>query len=176
MVVPVEIVQMQQQTYGNFTKAEYEFLEKLRGMVKNDERIDYNQLRVNPPTDNKGAFWFSFAEILSQLPDNQQLDLRENGRLQVALTVLNEMLKYNPQFAQIWATKIIVLKYLVHGYSAMANAMVAIDKQSAQAYQQQFDGYLQEFYTTIKETESRFPNDEWFAYEKAEMQHEFPSN
>lgn len=72
------------------------FLQQVRQWVRdNDQTIDFDTLRQKAPTDNKGIFWLSFACELCTLPPSGSLDIRENGRLSVALRILYALLESN---------------------------------------------------------------------------------
>lgn len=106
---------MQNQPYpsiNGLTIDEQQFIDTIAKETANDNQdIDYEKrIKQAPTTDNKGVFWFELAEALSELPSNKSLDIRENGRLRVSLHILDELLKTNARFPQVWSHKIIVLK------------------------------------------------------------------
>ncbi len=153
----------------DLTKEETAFIEKIRILIaNNDMETDYQQLIETAPTDNKGKFWYQCAMTLNELPETDELDLRENGRLHVAYNILSEMQKYNPENLSILAQKIITTKYLAHSYSAQENALHGLEgydkeKEIAHSKTQYF---VNELLTMTEKGVELSSNDPWFAYER----------
>lgn len=168
-------MQNQHRTATELSDDEIKFIAKVAGEVEKDNQdIDYQQLIQQAPTDNKGAFWYQLAVALSELPSNQSLDMRENGRLQVSLGILNEMLKTNVDFPQIWATKIAVLKYLAHGHWAYSNGLsLTTQQEETQRHRHFTQKYADALLSTTKRATKQFPNDPWFAFEYEEAREDF---
>lgn len=157
---------------------EIKFLTQLQKEVQADnQHIDYNEYLTNPPTNNKGQFWYQCAVVLSTLPENQQLDIRPNGKLFRALGILDEMLKYNSKFPQIWAQKIIVLNYLAHGYWSSASAlnMVQGQEEKAEEHRHATVSLGRALLETAEEAAKMYPEDEWFQDELEHIRENFGS-
>ncbi|STZ56149.1 Uncharacterised protein [Moraxella lacunata] len=163
------------QRMNELSQDENEFLEKLSQLVKADnQEIDYQEYIQSAKTDNKGIFWYQCAETLSELPDNQQLDIRYNGRLFVANGILTELLKHNPDTPAVLAQKIIVLNYLVHGYSAFSNAlMMTTEKEKYENAKHTFTILHQEYKEILDKAIELYPNDEWFLEKREEFEDNF---
>lgn len=166
------------QRMNELSQDENEFLEKLSQLVQADnQEIDYQKYIQSAKTDNKGIFWYQCAETLSELPDNQQLDIRYNGRLFVANGILTELLKSNSKFPAIWAQKIIVLNYLVHGYSSLSNAlMITTEQEKYENAKYTFNILHKELKETLDKAIELYPNDEWFLEQKSEFEDNFGLN
>ncbi len=159
---------MYNQSNSNLTIDEKLFLNKLCSMVEQDDQVtNYHNLIKHAPTDNKGEFWYWCAMILHKMPNNNTLDLREDGRLQVSLDIFTEMLKYNEKFPQLWAEKIIVLTFLINGHWAIANALSApeehLEKQDNLVKSRYF---THELLITLQRAVEKFPHDSWFIEEQ----------
>ena len=168
-------MQDQPRTATELSDDEIQFIAKVAGEVEKDnQKIDYQQLIQQAPTDNKGAFWYQLAVTLSELPSNQSLDIRDNGRLQVSLGILNEMLKTNADFPQIWATKIVVLKYLAHGHWAYGNALsLTTQQEETLRHHHVTQEYANALLSTTQRATQQFPDDPWFAFEYKEAREDF---
>lgn len=166
------------QRMNELSQDENEFLEKLSQLVQADnQEIDYQKYIQSAKTDNKGIFWYQCAETLSELPDNQQLDIRYNGRLFVANGILTELLKSNSKFPEVWAQKIIVLNYLVHGYSSLSNAlMITTEQEKYENAKYTFNILHKELKETLDKAIELYPNDEWFLEQKSEFEDNFGLN
>jgi len=155
---------MQSDRYENtlMSVEERNFLYEINQMVaSDDQQTDYQKLIANAPTDHKGVFWYECAVALSELPENSELDLRNNGRLFVALGILSNLIKVNPSFPQIWAQRIIVLNYLAHGYSAIANNEFVDTSMRKDFFER--SKVMAKILTDLSlEATKSFPNDEWF--------------
>jgi|GEM_PF-3499994 len=155
---------MQSDRYENtpMSVEEKSFLYAINQMVASDDQeTDYQKLIANAPTDHKGVFWYECAVALSELPENSELDLRNNGRLFVALGILSNLIKVNPSFPQIWAQRIIVLNYLAHGYSAIANNEFLESSTRKDFFER--SKVMAKILTDLSlEATKSFPNDEWF--------------
>lgn len=169
------IMQHQHDTTTELSGDEIKFITKVaREVEKDNQEIDYKQLIQQAPTDNKGAFWYQLAVTLSELPSNQSLDIRENGRLQVSLGIVNEMLKTNADFSQIWATKIVVLKYLAHSYWSYSNALsLNTEQEETQLYHHYAKKYANALLSTTQQSIKQFPDDQWFVFEYEEAREDF---
>ena len=118
------------------------FLQQVRQWVKDDDQtIDFDTLRQKTPTDNKGIFWLSFACELCTLPPSGSLDIRENGRLSVALRL-----------------------YLSSGLEAFANVAAITEdlRKQAPAIREEAQQLKNEMYAFLDEALVRFPGDQWF--------------
>lgn len=166
------------QRMSELSQDENEFLEKLFQLVKSDnQEIDYQKYIQSAKTDNKGIFWYQCAETLSELPDNQQLDIRYNGRLFVSNGILTELLKSNSKFPEVWAQKIIVLNYLVHGYLSLSNAlMITTEQEKYENAKYTFNILHKELKETLDKAIELYPNDEWFLEQKSEFEDNFGLN
>lgn len=155
---------MQSDRYDNTSMSieEKNFLYAIHQIVAfDDQQTDYQKLIANAPTDHKGVFWYECAVALSELPENSELDLRNNGRLFVALGILSNLIKSNPSFPQIWAQRIIVLNYLAQGYSAVANNEFVESSMRKEFFER--SKVLAKILTDSSlEATKTFPNDEWF--------------
>lgn len=160
---------------SELSQDENDFLDKLSQLVQEDnQEIDYQKYIRSAKTDNKAIFWYKCAEILSELPNNQQLDTRYNGRLFVANGILTELLKYNPDTPAILAQKIIVLNYLVHGYSAFSNAlMMTTEKEKYENAKYTFTILHQEYKEILDKATELYPNDEWFLEKRQDFEDNF---
>lgn len=141
------------------------FLQQVRQWVKDDNQtIDFDTLRQKTPTDNKGIFWLSFACELCTLPPSGSLDIRENGRLSVALRILYALLESNRHFPEVWAQRLIALNYWVAGREAFAGAL-ATAGETERANEVFADAHKakNELYSTLENALALFPDDEWFA-------------
>ena len=169
------MMQPQRRSATQLSDDEITFIEKVANEVEKDnQEIDYQRLIQQAPTDNKGAFWYELAVTLSELPSNQSLDIRENGRLQVSLGILDEMLKTNADFPQIWATKIIVLKYLAHGYWGYSNALsITTEQEETQLSRHLTQKYAHRLLSTTEQATKQFPDDPWFVYEYEQARDDF---
>lgn len=110
---------------------------------------------------------------MSELPSNQNLDIRENGRLQTSLNILEELLISNAQFPQIWSRKIIVLKYLAHGHWSYGSALAMTTQPEAKTQFKVSKSYAKKLLPTTKQSVENFPDDEWFAFEREEALEDF---
>ena len=141
---------------------EKSFLYAINQMVtSDDQQTDYQKLIANAPTDDKGVFWYECAVALSELPDSGDMDLRDNGRLFVSLGILSNLIKSNPSFPQIWAQRIIVLNYLAHGYSAVANNYF-LESSTRKNFLERSKTMAKILTDSSLEATKNFPNDEWF--------------
>jgi hypothetical protein len=155
---------MQSDRYENtpMSVEERSFLYAINQMVaSDDQQTDYQKLIANAPTDHKGIFWYECAVALSELPESGEMDLRDNGRLFVALGVLSNMLKGNSSFPQILAQRMIVLNYLAHGYSAVANNQF-IESSIRSEFAEKGRTMAKILIDSSFEATKRFPNDDWF--------------
>lgn len=171
----IAMIKYKQRIMNELSKEEYEFLENLSKLVQEDNQIiDYQKYIQLAKTDNKGIFWYQCAEILSKLPENQQLDIRLNGRLFVANHILTELLKYNPNSFDILVQKVITLNYLVHGYSAFSNGlMITADTEKYENAKYIFNTLYQEYQDTLNNAIELYPNDEWFLEKKQDFEENF---
>lgn len=155
---------MQSGRYENspMTSEEKRFLYAIHQKVADDDQeTDYQKLIANAPTDHKGIFWYECAVALSELPESGEMDLRDNGRLFVALGVLSNMLKGNSSFPQILAQRMIVLNYLAHGYSTVANNQF-IESSIRSEFAEKGRTMAKILIDSSFEATKRFPNDDWF--------------
>ena len=129
------------------------FLQQVRQWVKDDNQtIDFDTLRQKTPTDNKGIFWLSFACELCTLPPSGSLDIRENGRLSVALRILYALLESNSHV------------YLSSGLEAFANVAAITEdlREQAPSIREEAQQLKNEMYAFLDEALVRFPGDQWF--------------
>lgn len=159
---------VQNKSNSMLTQEEAHFIEQMANTVQQgNQSIDYQELIKQAPTYNKGRFWFELAVALSSLPDSNELDIRENGSLKVSLGILDNMLKSNAKFPQIWSQKIIVLNYLAHSHWAMGNALsITKEADKATLHINQSKLYAKALIKTTQNAVERFPNDDWFIEER----------
>ena len=141
------------------------FLQQVRQWVKDDNQtIDFDTLRQKAPTNNKGIFWLSFACELCTLPPSGSLDIRENGRLSVALRILYALLESNSHVPQVWSCRLMGLLYLSSGLEAFANVAAITEdlREQAPAIREEAQQLKNEMYAFLDEALVRFPGDQWF--------------
>ena len=141
------------------------FLQQVRQWVKDDNQtIDFDTLRQKAPTDNKGIFWLSFACELCTLPPSGSLDIRENGRLSVALRILYALLESNSHVSQVWSCRLMGLLYLSSGLEAFANVAAITEdlREQAPSIREEAQQLKNEMYAFLDEALVRFPDDQWF--------------
>ena len=144
---------------------ERDFLQKIRELVQDDNQtIDFDYLRQTAPTDNKGIFWLSFACELCTLPPSGSLDIRENGRLSVALRILYALLESNSHVPQVWSCRLMGLLYLSSGLEAFANVAAITEdlREQAPSIREEAQQLKNEMYAFLDEALVRFPGDQWF--------------
>ena len=144
---------------------ESDFLQQVRQWVKDDNQtIDFDTLRQKAPTDNKGIFWLSFACELCTLPPSGSLDIRENGRLSVALRILYALLESNSHVPQVWSCRLMGLLYLSSGLEAFANVAAITEdlREQAPSIREEAQQLKNEMYAFLDEALVRFPGDQWF--------------
>ena len=144
---------------------ERDFLQKIRELVQDDNQtVDFDYLRQTAPTDHKGIFWLQFAGELCVQPPSGSMDIRENGRLRVALRILYALLQSNRHFPEVWAQRLIALNYWVAGREAFARAL-ATAGETERANEVFADAHKakNELYSALENALALFPDDEWFA-------------
>ena len=144
---------------------ERDFLQKIRELVQDDNQtVDFDTLRQKTPTDNKGIFWLSFACELCTLPPSGSLDIRENGRLSVALRILYALLESNSHVPQVWSCRLMGLLYLSSGLEAFANVAAITEdlREQAPSIREEAQQLKNEMYAFLDEALVRFPGDQWF--------------
>lgn len=144
---------------------ERDFLQKIRELVQDDNQtVDFDYLRQTAPTDHKGIFWLQFACELCVQPPSGSMDIRENGRLRVALRILYALLHSNRHFPEVWAQRLIALNYWVAGREAFARAL-ATAGETERANEVFADAHKakNELYSALENALALFPDDEWFA-------------
>ena len=144
---------------------ERDFLQQVRQWVKEDNQtIDFDTLRQKAPTDNKGIFCLSFACELCTLPPSGSLDIRENGRLSVALRILYALLESNSHVPQVWSCRLMGLLYLSSGLEAFANVAAITEdlREQAPSIREEAQQLKNEMYAFLDEALVRFPGDQWF--------------
>ena len=141
------------------------FLQQVRQWVKDDNQtIDFDTLRQKAPTDNKGIFWLQFAGELCVQPPSGSMDIRENGRLRVALRILYALLESNSHVPQVWSCRLMGLLYLSSGLEAFANVAAITEdlREQAPSIREEAQQLKNEMYAFLDEALVRFPGDQWF--------------
>ena len=144
---------------------ERDFLQKIRELVQDDNQtVDFDYLRQTAPTDHKGIFWLQFAGELCVQPPSGSMDIRENGRLSVALRILYALLESNSHVPQVWSCRLMGLLYLSSGLEAFANVAAITEdlREQAPAIREEAQQLKNEMYAFLDETLVRFPGDQWF--------------
>ena len=144
---------------------ERDFLQKIRELVQDDNQtVDFDYLRQTAPTDHKGIFWLSFACELCVQPPSGSMDIRENGRLRVALRILYALLESNSHVPQVWSCRLMGLLYLSSGLEAFANVAAITEdlREQAPSIREEAQQLKNEMYAFLDEALVRFPGDQWF--------------
>ncbi|ASK26774.1 3-deoxy-manno-octulosonate cytidylyltransferase [Neisseria chenwenguii] len=163
--------------FSRLNPTEVRFLNEVKQLVDNDDQeVDYSLLKVNAPDEAGGEFWFRFAEILSTLPPNRSLDLRFNGRLAEAVSLLSVMIEdTGGRVPELWAQKTIALNFLAHGHATRACGLMQLPERSADAQEEDYlaQVFAQNLCKTLREAVARFPDDKWFADFQADVAEHF---
>ena len=144
---------------------ERDFLQKIRELVQDDNQtVDFDYLRQTAPTDHKGIFWLQFAGELCVQPPSGSMDIRENGRLSVALRILYALLESNSHVPQVWSCRLMGLLYLSSGLEAFANVAAITEdlREQAPSIREEAQQLKNEMYAFLDEALVRFPGDQWF--------------
>ena len=144
---------------------ERDFLQKIRELVQDDNQtVDFDYLRQTAPTDHKGIFWLQFACELCVQPPSGSMDIRENGRLRVALRILYALLESNSHVPQVWSCRLMGLLYLSSGLEAFANVAAITEdlREQAPSIREEAQQLKNEMYAFLDEALVRFPGDQWF--------------